>query len=142
MYDLYQDQILDHYRHPRNKGLLEQPDASFEDQNPLCGDTIRIALRYEPAPADAASDDRRIAEVRFSGSGCAISQAAASMLTEMVMGRSVAEAKALTKEDLLGELGISLSPTRLKCALLALKSLKAALYGLGAIDNSGVHAQG
>lgn len=132
MNDLYQDQIMDHYRNPRNKGVLERPEASFEDQNPLCGDTIRIDLRYDPPLArNALSDDRRIAEIRFSGTGCAISQAAASLLTEMAVGRTVAEAKALGKEDLLGELGIALSPTRLKCALLSLKVLKAALYGLG-----------
>jgi nitrogen fixation NifU-like protein len=130
--ELYQDQILDHYRHPRNKGVLEQPEASYEDENPLCGDSLRIDLAYAPPLSQvAAPEERRIKEIRFSGSGCAISQAAASLLTELVAGQTVAEARALTKEDLLGELGIPLSPMRLKCALLALKVFKAALYGLG-----------
>jgi nitrogen fixation NifU-like protein len=129
--DLYQDVIMDHYRYPRNKGYLDGPDASYEDENPLCGDTIRIDLSFDPPPVhDVAPEQRRIVGIRFSGTGCAISQAAASMLTEMVNGQTVAAARALTKEDLLAELGITLSATRLKCALLALKALKAALYGL------------
>lgn len=133
MNDLYQDIIMDHYRNPRNKGQLEAPEASFEDQNPLCGDTLRMDLAFDPPlTQEAAPEQRRIAAIRFSGRGCAISQAAASMLTELVEGRSVAEARALSKEDLLAELGITLSPTRLKCALLSLKAFKAALYGLGA----------
>jgi nitrogen fixation NifU-like protein len=133
MYDIYQDQIMDHYRNPRNKGRLDAPDASYEDQNPLCGDTIRVDLRYEqPSSGEAAPEQRRIAEIRFSGTGCAISQATASMLTEMVEGKTVAEARDFSKEDLLDELGITLSPTRLKCALLSLKVFKAALYGLEA----------
>ena len=131
MNDLYADLILDHYREPRNKGQLSQPDASYEDENPLCGDSIRIDLAFEP-PLRAGSpvEERCIRAIRFSGTGCAISQAAASMLTELVAGRTVAEARALDKDDLLAELGISLSPMRLKCALLALKVFKAALYGL------------
>ncbi|HZS88300.1 MAG TPA: iron-sulfur cluster assembly scaffold protein [Chloroflexota bacterium] len=133
MYDIYQDQIMDHYRNPRNRGRLDAPDASYEDQNPLCGDTIRMDLRYEPPlNGDTAPEQRRIAEVRFSGTGCAISQATASLLTEMVEGKTVAEARDFTKEQLLDELGITLSPTRLKCALLSLKVFKAALYGLDA----------
>jgi nitrogen fixation NifU-like protein len=133
MYDIYQDQIMDHYRNPRNKGRLDTPDASYEDQNPLCGDTIRMDLRYEPpSNGETVPEERRIAEIRFSGAGCAISQATASMLTEMVEGKTVSEARDLSKEDLLDELGIALSPTRLKCALLSLKVFKAALYGLEA----------
>ena len=135
MNDIYTDQIMEHYRAPCNRGVLAAPDASYEDQNPLCGDTIRIDLAYDPPLAqDAAPEQRRIAAIRFSGAGCAISQAAASMLTEMVAGRSVAEVRTLSKEDVLEELGITLSPTRLKCALLALKVLKAALYGLSPGD--------
>lgn len=131
MNDPYGDQIMDHYRNPCNRGVLTRPVASYEDQNPLCGDTIRIDLAYDPPlSSDVPSEQRRIAAICFSGTGCAISQAAASMLTEMVAGRSVAEAKALSKEDLLAELGITLGPTRIKCALLALKAFKAALYGL------------
>ena len=134
MNDLYQEQILDHYRNPRNKGYLERAEASYEDQNPLCGDVIRMDLAFDPPLVrDATPHDRRIKEIRFSGRGCAISQAAASMLTEMVAGRTVAEATALTKDDLLAELGITLSAMRLKCALLALKAFKAALYGLGSL---------
>ena len=132
MNDSYGDQIMDYYRDPCNRGVLDHPDASYEDQNPLCGDTIRIDLAYEPPLSEVALPERRrIAAIRFSGSGCAISQAAASMLTELVSGRSVAAARALTKDDLLQEVGITLGPTRLKCALLALKVFKAALYGLG-----------
>src|SRR5579863_8764766 len=104
---------MDHYRDSRNQGILERPDASYEDENPLCGDTIRIDLRFDPPLNRAvAPEERRIAAIRFSGNGCAISQAAASMLTEMVAGRTVAEARALTKDDLLAELGITLSATR------------------------------
>ena len=134
MNDLYQEIIMDQYRNPRNKGRLERPDASYEDQNPLCGDTIRMDLAFDPPLGqDADLHLRTIAEIRFSGRGCAISQAAASLLTELVAGRTVAEARALTKDDLLAELGITLSPARLTCALLALKSFKAALYGLGTL---------
>lgn len=128
---LYGDQIMEHYRIPCNRGMLERPDASYEDQNPLCGDTIRIDLTYEPPLTEEAPPERRrIAAIRFSGSGCAISQAAASMLTELVRGRTVAAARALTREELLAEVGIPLSPTRRKCALLAHKVCQAALYGL------------
>jgi nitrogen fixation NifU-like protein len=134
MNDLYQEQILDHYRNPRNRGSLEGSEASYEAENPLCGDVIRVDLAFDPPLArDATPHDRRIREIRFSGRGCAISQAATSLLTEMVAGRTVAEATALTKDDLLAELGITLSAMRLKCALLALKAFKAALYGLGSL---------
>jgi nitrogen fixation NifU-like protein len=119
--DLYQEQILDHYRHPRNYGKLEQPDASFEDSNPLCGDMVAIDLAYH---------GDRIDEIRFRGSGCAISQAATSMLTEMVAGRSKAEALAISRDELLEEIGVPLSPARVKCALLGYKVLHAALYGI------------
>jgi len=119
--DLYLEHILDHYQHPRNYGTLENPDRSFEDSNPLCGDRIRIALR-------PAAD--RIADIRFTGRGCAISQAAASILTEMVKGKSLEEVKQLGAQDLLDELGVPISPARRKCALLSLKVLKAAAYGL------------
>ncbi len=120
MSDLYREQILDHYRNPRNHGTLEPHDASFEDTNPLCGDRIRIDLRIE---------GDRIEDIRFSGRGCAISQASASMLTEMVKGHTIEEVRALTKDDLLDELGIPISPARIKCALLGLKVLKASAYG-------------
>jgi nitrogen fixation NifU-like protein len=120
MSDLYREQILDHYRNPRNRGTLEPADATFEDTNPLCGDRVRMDLRLDGAV---------VADIKFSGRGCAISQAAASMLTEMVKGQTIDEVKALTKDDLLDELGIPISPARIKCALLPLKVLKASAYG-------------
>lgn len=118
---LYREVIMDHYRNPRNKGTLDPADHSYEDTNPLCGDEIRIDVRV-------AED--RIADVKFSGRGCAVSQASASILTEMVEGMPLGEVKALTKDDLLDEIGIPVSPARLKCALLGLKVLKAGLYGV------------
>ncbi|MGH9173202.1 MAG: Fe-S cluster assembly sulfur transfer protein SufU [Vicinamibacterales bacterium] len=120
MSDLYREQILDHYRNPRNQGTLEPHDASFEDTNPLCGDRVRIDLRF---------DGETISDIRFSGRGCAISQAAASMLTEMVAGQNLQDVRELGKDELLEELGIPISPARLKCALLPLKVLKAGAYG-------------
>jgi nitrogen fixation protein NifU and related proteins len=118
--DLYREHILDHYRNPRNHGTLDPHDASFEDTNPLCGDRVRIDLRLD---GDTVSD------IRFSGRGCAISQASASMLTELVKGQNIDDVRALTKDDLLDEIGIPISPARLKCALLPLKVLKASAYG-------------
>ena len=126
MADLYREVILDHSRNPRNKGQLDPADFSYEDTNPLCGDEVRIDLRVV---------DDRVSEIKFSGRGCAISQASASMLTEMVAGRPLDEVKALTKDDLLDELGIPVSPARLKCALLGLKVLKAGIYGVAQDDD-------
>ncbi|HAX25673.1 MAG TPA: SUF system NifU family Fe-S cluster assembly protein [Thermomicrobiales bacterium] len=120
MSDLYREYILDHYRNPRNHGTLDPNDATYEDTNPLCGDRIRIDLRL---------DGDRIVDIKFSGRGCAISQAATSMLTEMVEGKTIDEVKAISKDDLLEEIGIPLSPARIKCALLGLKVLKASAYG-------------
>ena len=119
--DMYQEQILDHYRHPHNYGALDHPDASFEDSNPLCGDMVTIDLAFE---------GDQVREVRFRGSGCAISQASASMLTDMVEGKTRAEALAIPREALLEEIGVPLSPARVKCALLGYKVLMAALYGI------------
>jgi len=121
---LYREIILDHYRNPRNKGTLEPADYSYEDSNPLCGDEIRMDVRVT---------DGRVAEIKFSGRGCAVSQASASILTEMVQGMSLDEVKALTKDDLLEEIGIPVSPARMKCAMLGLKVLKAGIYGVGHI---------
>lgn len=118
---LYREIILDHYRNPRNKGVLDPSDYTYEDTNPLCGDEVRIDVRVRDGIVD---------EIAFSGRGCAISQASASILTEMVQGQPVDEVKALTKDDLLDELGIPVSPARLKCALLGLKVLKAGIYGV------------
>ncbi|WP_322496784.1 Fe-S cluster assembly sulfur transfer protein SufU [Chloroflexus sp.] len=127
MDDIYREQILEHARHPRNFGHLPAPTVVREERNPLCGDQIRLEL--------AITDDV-ITDVRFTGRGCAISQASASLLTEAIKGKPVAEAKQFSKDDLLEIIGIPLAhnPTRLKCALLSLKALKAGLYGVGQED--------
>lgn len=122
MEDFYRENILDHYRNPRNKGQLEDPTHTHEEDNPLCGDVIRIDLHV--------NDQDVIDEVRFDGHGCAISQASASMLTEMIEGKTLEESKELSKEDILEALGIEIGPVRLKCALLSLKVLKAGVYDL------------
>ncbi len=121
MDDLYREYILDHYKNPRNYGTLADPDISYEDDNPVCGDRVRIDIKVE---------EGRIADIRFQGEGCAISQASASILTEMVKGKSLDDVRHLSKEELLDQLGISLGPVRIKCALLGLKVLKAGVYGL------------
>jgi nitrogen fixation NifU-like protein len=121
MDDLFRENILEHYRHPRNQGTLEDADISYEDANPLCGDRIRMDLKVK---------DGRIEKIRFSGHGCSISQAAASMLCEEVEGKTLDEVKRLGREDVLDMLGIELGPVRLKCGLLALKTLKAGAYGM------------
>jgi nitrogen fixation protein NifU and related proteins len=126
---LYREIILDHYRNPRNKGTLDPHDYSYEDVNPLCGDEIRIDVRVA---------DDKVSDIKFSGRGCAVSQASASILTEMVEGMSLDEVKALTKDDMLEELGIPVSPARLKCALLGLKVLKAGVYGVEHLDDEGL----
>ena len=118
---IYREIILDHYQNPRNRGILDPNDYTYEDNNPLCGDEVRIDVRVK----DGAVDD-----IAFSGQGCAISQASASILMELVDGRTLDEVKMIGKEELLEELGIELSPARLKCALLSLKVLKAGLYGI------------
>ena len=119
--DFYREAILDHYQNPRNFGTLEKPDITAEDSNPLCGDEIRI---------DIQAKDGKIQAVRFSGKGCSISRAAASMLTEAIEGKTLEEAKQMDREDVLDLLGIELGPVRLKCALLALKTLKLGIYGV------------
>jgi nitrogen fixation NifU-like protein len=122
MDDFYRENILDHYRQPRNAGTLDNATHSHEENNPLCGDVIRMDLHV--------NEDDVIEEVAFSGKGCAISQASASMLTEMIKGKSLAEAKQIGKEEILETLGIDIGPVRMKCALLSLKVLKAGAYGL------------
>lgn len=121
--NIYQEELLDHYENPSNYGTLPNPDVSHEEDNPLCGDRIRIDLGVE---------DGIIKKVRFSGHGCTISQAAASMLTEEIAGKSLAEVKQLSRDDILEMIGIPLGPVRLKCALLPLKVLKAGAYGITA----------
>ena len=118
---MYREVILDHYKNPRGHGALEHADAQAEGQNPLCGDEVTIYVAF-------AADGETIEEVKFSGRGCAISQAATSMLTEMVKGRKASEVAVLPKEELLDEIGIPLSPVRLKCAILGLGTLKVALH--------------
>ncbi len=118
---LYREVILDHYKNPRGHGLIEDADAQAEGQNPLCGDEVSIFVAF-------ADDGDTIDEVKFSGRGCAISQAATSMLTEMVQGRSATEVATLSRDALLEEIGIPLTPVRLKCALLGLSTLKLALH--------------
>lgn len=119
--DIYREEILEHSQHPRQHGTLEHPDYTYEDANPLCGDRIRVDVKVE---------DGHIADVRFSGQGCAISQAAASMLCEKVMGMELEQVKSISRDDVLELLGIELGPVRLKCALLGLKTLKAGVYGM------------
>lgn len=116
--DLYAENILDHYKNPRNKGKLKAPALSKEGANPLCGDQITLYLEIK---------DNKIKKITFDGIGCAISQAAASMLTEELTGKTLDEAKKITKEDMLKLLGVEIGPTRLKCALLALSTLQEAL---------------
>ena len=118
---LYREVILDHYKNPRGHGLIEQPDAQAEGQNPLCGDEVSIFVSF-------GDDGDTIDDVKFSGRGCAISQAATSMLTEMVKGRKASEVAILPRDELLAEVGIPLTPIRLKCALLGLGTLKLALH--------------
>ncbi len=121
--DLYREQILDRYKHPRFRGPLDDPDARYEDENPLCGDRVVVYLKFD---ADGK------AQARFEGEGCAISMAAADLLMEYATGQTADALRGLTKDDVLDLIGLRLSPARLKCALLPYKALKAALYGLEA----------
>jgi nitrogen fixation protein NifU and related proteins len=119
--DFYRELILDHYKNPRGHGVLDPHDARAEGQNPLCGDEVAITVRF-------GEDGETIADVGFEGRGCAISQAATSMLTELVKGRRAADVAAMPKDELLEEIGIPLTPIRLKCAILGLGVLKVALH--------------
>jgi nitrogen fixation NifU-like protein len=119
--DEFRDYILDHYKRPRNYGVLENPDISYSEGNPSCGDELQIDLKFR---------DGVVEDVRFSGHGCAISMASASILTELIKGKPLAEARNLGKDAMLDALMIPIGPVRLKCALLALKIFKAAAYGL------------
>jgi len=118
--DIYKETILDHYRHPRNYGDLTSANGQAKDANNLCGDVIEMQLKI---------GNGRVKDIRFKGKGCAISQASASMLTEVAKGKTLDEIKALSKSDVLNLLGIDPGPTRIKCALLGLKVIKLAVYG-------------
>ncbi len=123
MDDLYREVIIEHYKNPGYKGVLDPHDISFEDENPLCGDHIRIDLRVK---------EGRVSEAAFSGHGCAISQASADLLLESVIGKTLDEVKQIDRQAVLDNLGVeTLGPVRIKCALLSLKVLKAGVYGLG-----------
>ena len=119
--DLYREVILDHYKNPRGHGEIEGADAQAEGVNPLCGDEVTISVAFD-------DDGETIRDVMFEGRGCAISQASTSMLMEMVVGKTAQEIAELPKEQLLEEVGIPLTPIRLKCALLGLGVLKVALH--------------
>ncbi len=121
----YREYILDHYKNPRNFGRIEDPDISHEENNPLCGDVVGMDFRVSGGV---------IEDVKFHGRGCAISQASASLLTERLKGMTLEDARRIGKDDVLEELGIEISPARLKCALLSLKVLKVGAYGLSGGD--------
>ncbi|TMI49558.1 SUF system NifU family Fe-S cluster assembly protein [Candidatus Bathyarchaeota archaeon] len=120
MSSVYSEIILDYYRHPRNKGTLEHAQISAKDSNPLCGDIIEMQLELDK--------NNSVRDVRFNGQGCAISQASASMLTELVKGKTIDDVRKISKEEILSLIGGQLSAVRLKCALLSLKVLKTGVY--------------
>jgi len=124
--NLYREHILDHYRHPRNQGMLDDADISCEQDNPVCGDVVRLDVRLK---------DGRVSEARFSGRGCVISLASASMLTEEILGKTVEELEALQDEDVFRMLGITLGPVRARCGLLPLRVLQC---GLAHLEETGV----
>jgi nitrogen fixation NifU-like protein len=119
-FNLYQENILDHYEHPHNRGIMEYPTLEYRDLNPLCGDEVRVQGRLDA--------QGRLAEVCFDGKGCVISLAAASMLMETVEGKSLAEIKKMDRQAMLDLLGIPLTAMRVKCAMLALRTLEKAIH--------------
>jgi nitrogen fixation NifU-like protein len=127
MDDLYREIIIDHYKNPQHKGKMDKSDFRFEDENPLCGDYLLIELMVD--------ENQNVLDAKFDGHGCAISISAADLLLDSIIGKSIEEIKKLKKQDILDLLGIELSPVRLKCALLSLKVLKAAVYELKEADD-------
>lgn len=127
MEDFYREIIIERYKTPHFRGELEPNDITYEDDNPACGDHIRIDVRVD--------ENQVVTEAAFSGEGCAISLASADLLLESIIGKSLEVVKELAKEDILDMLGIELGPVRLKCALLPLKVLKAGVYGIGGEDS-------
>jgi len=123
MEDFYRELIIERYKTPHYRGVLDPNDISYEDDNPACGDHIQIDVRLD--------EEGVVTEALFSGEGCAISQASADLLIESIIGKNIEEIKEVGKEDILENLGIELGPVRLKCALLPLKVLKAGIYGIG-----------
>ncbi len=123
MDDLYRDEIIERFKNPQYFGELDPNDFTYADDNPMCGDHIRIDVRVD--------ENNRVTDAAFSGHGCAISLAAADMLLESVIGKTLDEVKAVSKKDILDMLGMELGPVRLKCALLPLKVIKVGVYGLG-----------
>ncbi len=129
MSSVYSEIILDYYRHPRNKGTLDHPHIKAKDSNPLCGDIIEMQLELD--------GNDSVKDVRFNGQGCAISQASASMLTELVKGKTLDDVRNISKEEILSLIGGQLSAVRLKCALLSLKVLKTGVYSyLGSMTSA------
>ena len=126
MDDFYRELIIDRYKNPQMRGELDPHDYSYEDDNPICGDELRIDLRVD--------EQQRITAASFTGKGCAISLASADLLVESIVGKPLDEIKGLSKEDIIELLGIELGPVRLKCALLSLKVLKAGIYGLDELE--------
>jgi nitrogen fixation NifU-like protein len=124
--DLYAEEILDHYKHPHHFGHLEEPSLVIQDRNPLCGDEIVLELKIE---------DDKIVDVAFTGHGCAISRAAASMMSDDIIGKSLEDLRGWKKEDITDLLGIEVGPVRIKCALLPLKALKSAVWGLSDVES-------
>jgi nitrogen fixation NifU-like protein len=123
MEDFYRELIIERYKTPHFRGVLDPNDLSYEDDNPACGDHIQIDVRLD--------ENGVVTEALYSGEGCAISQASADLLIESIIGKSIEKVKEIGKDDVLDNLGIELGPVRLKCALLPLKVLKAGIYGLG-----------
>jgi nitrogen fixation NifU-like protein len=128
MDDLYRELIIEHYKNPGYRGELDPADISYEDENPLCGDHIRIDIRLD--------ENKMVKEAAFSGHGCAISLASADLLLESIINKDIEDVKKLTKQDILDLLGIELGPVRLKCALLSLKVVKAGVYGVNKSEDA------